>query len=206
MAHIEPLPAESTPELAETFRHFEEILGFVPNSLLTMQRRPAIVKAFGELTAAVMDPQGSVDPAFKRLLAHFASRAAGCQYCEAHSLVAAGISGLPAEKLDALWEYQTSEHYSEAERAALDFALGRRQRAQWRRRRIDGAPQGRTGATNRSSSYSPPSASTAFSTVGMIRWPPTWRTVRGNWAKNCSSVVDGMGVNTYLIRYVPQPS
>ncbi len=123
MAHLEPLPPESTPELAETFRHFEDILGFVPNSLLTMQRRPAIVKAFGELTAAVMDPHGSVDPAFKRLLAHFASRAAGCQYCQAHSLVAAGISGLPQEKLDALWEYQTSDHYSPAERAALDFAL-----------------------------------------------------------------------------------
>jgi len=123
MAHIDPLPADHTPELAETFRHFEEILGFVPNSLLTLQRRPGIVRAFGELTAAVMDPHGSVDPAFKRLLAHFASRAAGCQYCEAHSLVAAGISGLPAEKLEALWEYQRSEHYSEAERAALDFAL-----------------------------------------------------------------------------------
>lgn len=123
MAHIDPLPADHTPELSDTFRHFEEILGFVPNSLLTMQRRPAIVKAFGELTSAVMDPEGAVDPAFKRLLAHFASRAAGCQYCEAHSLIAAGISGLPQEKLEALWEYQTSELYTEAERAALDFAL-----------------------------------------------------------------------------------
>lgn len=123
MAFVEPLPPETTPELAETFDHFREILGFVPNSLLTMQRRPAIVKAFGELTAAVMDPEGSVDPAFKRLLAHFASRAAGCQYCEAHSLIAAGISGVSQDKLDAIWEYRTGEHYSDAERAALDFAL-----------------------------------------------------------------------------------
>ncbi|TVQ33973.1 MAG: carboxymuconolactone decarboxylase family protein [Wenzhouxiangella sp.] len=123
MAHLEPLPLTATPELAETFRHFEQILGFVPNSLLTMQRRPAIVRAFGELTAAVMDPQGSVDPGFKRLLAHFASRAAGCQYCQAHSLVAAGISGIDQAKIEAVWEYQASPLYSEAERAALDFAL-----------------------------------------------------------------------------------
>lgn len=123
MAFLEPLPADATPELTETFDHFREILGFVPNSLLTMQRRPQIVKAFGELTAAVMDSEGSVDPAFKRLLAHFASRAAGCQYCQAHSLIAAGISGVPDDKLAAIWDYKTSDLYSDAERAALDFAL-----------------------------------------------------------------------------------
>ncbi|MEN1726809.1 MAG: carboxymuconolactone decarboxylase family protein [Pseudomonadota bacterium] len=123
MSHVQPLPPETTPELADTFEHFASILGFVPNSLLTMQRRPEIVRAFGVLTAAVMDPQGSVEPGFKRLLAHFASRASGCQYCEAHSLIAAGISGVAQEKVDAIWEYQSSPLYSEAERVALDYAL-----------------------------------------------------------------------------------
>lgn len=123
MAHLEPLPAATTPELADTFRQFEQILGFVPNSLLTMQRRPDIVRGFGVLTEAVMSANGSVSPAFKRLLAHFASRSAGCQYCQAHSLMAAEISGLSQEKIDDLWEYPNSPHYSEAERTALDFAL-----------------------------------------------------------------------------------
>jgi len=123
MAHMKPLPKDATPELAEDFAIFEDILGFVPNSLLTMQRRPKMVKGFGELTRAVMDPEGEVDPGFKRLIAHFASRAAGCQYCEAHSLIAAQIKGVNEEKVAAIWEYQTSPHYSEAERVALDFAL-----------------------------------------------------------------------------------
>ena len=123
MAHLAPLPVDARPELAASFRQFEQILGFVPNSLLTMQRRPGIVAGFGALTAAVMDPSGCVDPGFKRLLAHFASRAAGCRYCEAHSLLAAGISGVPDDKIAALWEYRTSALYSAAERAALDFAL-----------------------------------------------------------------------------------
>ena len=123
MAHLEPLPPETTPELKEDFAIFERILGFVPNSLLTMQRKPAMVKGFGELTKAVMDPAGSVDLGFMRLIAHFSSRAAGCQYCEAHSLVAAKIHGVSQEKLDAIWEYRDSPLYPEAERAALDYAL-----------------------------------------------------------------------------------
>ena len=123
MAHMRPLPPDTTPELAEDFALFQRILGFVPNSLLTMQRRPDMVRGFGALTRAVMDPDGPVDLGFMRMVAHFASRAAGCQYCEAHSLVAAKIHGVSQDKLDAIWDYQTSPLYSEAERAALDFAL-----------------------------------------------------------------------------------
>lgn len=123
MAHMNPQPRDAHPELADDFAIFERILGFVPNSLLTMQCRPKMVKGFGELTKAVMDPDGEVDPGFKRLIAHFASRAAGCRYCEAHSVVAAEIHGVSREKLDAIWEYQSSPLYTDAERVALDFAL-----------------------------------------------------------------------------------
>ena len=123
MAHMKPLPPETTPELRDDFDIFDKILGFVPNSLLTMQRRPKMVKGFGELTKGVMDPEGAVDLGLMRLIAHFSSRAAGCQYCEAHSLVAAKIHDVSQEKLDAIWDYRSSLLYSEAERVALDFAL-----------------------------------------------------------------------------------
>lgn len=123
MAHMKPLDASVTPELADDFAIFQEILGFVPNSLLTMQRRPEMVKGFGVLTKAVMSKHGEVDLGLMRLIAHFASRAAGCQYCEAHSLIAANIHGISQEKLDAIWEYQSSDFYSDAERVALDYAL-----------------------------------------------------------------------------------
>ena len=117
------MPADTHPELADDFKIFEDILGFVPNSLLTMQRRPEMVRGLGVLTKAVMADDGDVDLGFMRLVAHFCSRAAGCQYCEAHSLVAAKIHGISQEKLDAIWEYKSSDLYSEAERVALDYAL-----------------------------------------------------------------------------------
>jgi alkylhydroperoxidase family enzyme len=123
MAHMSPLDKTTTPELADDFAIFEEILGFVPNSLLTMQRKPEMVRGFGVLTKAVMSKSGEVDLGFMRLIAHFASRAAGCQYCEAHSLIAANIHGVSQEKLDKIWEFQSSDLYTPAERVALEYAL-----------------------------------------------------------------------------------
>ncbi len=123
MAHLDPLPEDTNPELADEFETFEEILGFVPNSLLTMQRKPEIVEGFDYLTKKVMKEANEVDPGFKRLAAHMASSAAGCQYCEAHSLIAAEIHDVSQEKLDDLWNYEESDLYPEKERVGLDFAL-----------------------------------------------------------------------------------
>jgi uncharacterized peroxidase-related enzyme len=123
MSHMQPLARDAHPELAGEFALMESILGFVPNSVLTMQRRPGIVQGFAALTRGVMDPAGEVPLGFKRLVAHIASMAVGCQYCEAHSLVAARIHGVSDEKLAQILCYEDSPLYTEAERAALDFAL-----------------------------------------------------------------------------------
>jgi uncharacterized peroxidase-related enzyme len=118
---LAPLPP--APALDKEFAAYEKSLGFVPNSVLIMQRRPKMVQALAQLAAAVWDPESTVDRGFKRLLAHFASRAAGCQYCMAHTAGGALRLGVDERKLDALWEYRTSPLYTEAERLALDFAL-----------------------------------------------------------------------------------
>jgi len=123
MARIEPLPPETTPELQETFAMYVKSLGFTPNSVLIMQRKPKMVKALGALAATIWDPEGTVDRGFKRLLSHVASRAHGCQYCMAHTAGGALHLGVPEDKLAAVWEYRTSPLYSDAERIALDVAL-----------------------------------------------------------------------------------
>ena len=46
MALVTPLSAEHNLETKELAEFFNETLGFCPNSVLTMQRRPAISKAF----------------------------------------------------------------------------------------------------------------------------------------------------------------
>ena len=78
MPRLTPLPL--SPELNDLAQLFGKTLGFVPNSVLIMQRKPKLARAFTALTAAVWDPAGEVDRGFKRLVAHVASRAHGCLY------------------------------------------------------------------------------------------------------------------------------
>ncbi len=123
MSRLDPLPPETTPELKPHFDFFLTTLGFAPNSVLTMQRRPKLVQAFAQLNAAVMDPAGEVDLGFRRLVGHLASKAAGCLYCQAHTMLGAQNFGVDPARLAALWEFRTSPLYSERERVALEFAL-----------------------------------------------------------------------------------
>ncbi|WP_227814741.1 carboxymuconolactone decarboxylase family protein [Nitrogeniibacter aestuarii] len=123
MARLDPLPKDAAPELADEFAFFERTLGFVPNSLLTMARRPALTRGLIALSKGVYDPSGEVDLGLKRLIGHVASMAAGCMYCRAHTATSAMRHGIEGDKLAAIHEYRTSPLFSEAERIALDFAL-----------------------------------------------------------------------------------
>ena len=122
-ARIYPLPPEFSPELKDQFEAMRKNLGFIPNSILIMQRKPKMAKALAQMTASIWDPEGEVDRGLKRLIAHVASRTAGCQYCMAHTAEGALHFGVEEKKLAAVWDYQTSPLFSAAERAALDLAV-----------------------------------------------------------------------------------
>ncbi len=123
MPLVQPLPADANPEVAELAKFFNETLGFCPNSVLTMMRRPAIAKAFINLNMAVMANEGRVTSALKRLIAYVSSNVTGCRYCQAHTIRAAERYGAEREQMEHVWEYRTHPAFSEAERAALDLAV-----------------------------------------------------------------------------------
>ncbi len=50
------------------------------------------------------------------------SVAAGCRYCQAHEAVDAKMRGVDDEKITAIWDFERSPLYDDAERAALRFA------------------------------------------------------------------------------------
>ena len=123
MPLVTPLSPNHDLETKVLAEFFNETLGFCPNSVLTMQHRPDISKAFINLNKAVMNNEGRVTSALKRMIAWVSSNATGCRYCQAHAIRAAERYGAEQEQLDNIWEYQTHSAFTEAERVALDFSL-----------------------------------------------------------------------------------
>ncbi len=123
MPLVKPMSPETNPDVKELAKFFNETLGFCPNSVLTMQIRPEIARAFINLNMAVMANHGRVTSALKRLIAYISSSVTGCRYCEAHAIRAAERYGAEKEQLNHVWEYKTHPAFNDAERAALDFSV-----------------------------------------------------------------------------------
>src|SRR5437773_6616655 len=121
MSNMEPLRREDLPELEALFRHYDETLSFVPNSLFTMARRPEILRVFSELITQIWNT-GTLPKPLKPLIGIVSSVASGCRYCQAHEAVDAHERGVPDAKIAEIWNFERSELYNEAERVALRFA------------------------------------------------------------------------------------
>lgn len=124
MPHIAPLTSEETQQAQSDIAWLASATGFTANSMLTLSHRPEIAQAvLGLIRAVVRNPDGVVDPALRWMVAHVTSLSNGCSYCSAHTFKNGADNGVPQDKLDAIWSFETSDLFSEAERAALRVAL-----------------------------------------------------------------------------------
>ena len=120
---VNPKNDPNDKDLNDLVLFYNETLGFCPNSVQTMHHRPRIAYAFIEMNKAVMENKGRVTSALKRLIGYISSHAAGCRYCQAHTIRAAERYGAEQDQIENIWSYRTHAAFSEAERAALDFSL-----------------------------------------------------------------------------------
>lgn len=123
MSRISPAPPEILAELAEDFEKAQKTRGYIASSWYMLARKPKIFKLFRQLSNAVMQDPGEVPGPLKTMIAEVVSAAAGCRYCTAHTAATAYKSGIPVEKVEALWHFQTSPLFDDGERAALNLAL-----------------------------------------------------------------------------------
>lgn len=103
--------------VAPFLEHFSEL----PGSVATLGRQPAILAAVTQLWNAVMVP-GKVTLELKYLAGYLASMSAGCLYCSAHTATNAAHSAGRASRIAAVWDFEHSPIFTDAERAALAFA------------------------------------------------------------------------------------
>lgn len=109
-------------EFQERFDIIEKSNGYIPNSYLVLGHRPPVLKAFMDLSKAVIRDEGTLDRGFRFLVAYISSSTAGCQFCQAHNIQSAARWGVPDDKLNAIWEYEQSSLFNEGEKAAFDLA------------------------------------------------------------------------------------
>ena len=86
------------------------------------------LNAWPEMYAKLKELQAMIFPAppgfpINIMVFTVASSSAGCRHCQAHGAYGLHRTGMPLEKIQALWEFETSEHFDERERAALRFAV-----------------------------------------------------------------------------------
>ena len=124
MPHIAPVDLMESQDAQADIEWLASATGFVANSMLTLSHRPEIAKAvLGLIRAVVRNPDGTVDPALRWMVAHVTSLSNGCEYCSAHTFKNGADNGVPQDKLEALWAFETDPIFSDAERAALRVAM-----------------------------------------------------------------------------------
>lgn len=144
------IPSQATNSKFDfLFEVVSKNMGFVPNSMRAMSEEPALLGSFSMLSGLILGDPKKTSPrtilrlvfknmfwsskymkrkdrvpiSLRHLVGHMASKAAGCQYCQAHTIGNAKMSGVSEAKLHAIWEFETSDLFDEKDRAALRFAM-----------------------------------------------------------------------------------
>ncbi|WP_458792741.1 carboxymuconolactone decarboxylase family protein [Yoonia sp. MH D7] len=125
MTRIPPAdPANYSPATDAFLKAREEVLGFVPNSIKVMARRPSVGEAYVKLSDAVIfGPEMTTPVILRRMVQHMASYAAGCLYCQAHTAKIVAELDEDEQKMTRIWEFETDDLFSVSEKVALRFAM-----------------------------------------------------------------------------------
>ncbi len=122
MTLVTPTSREQLQEMEPILTMIEESMGFIPTSMLTMGHWPELLQTFGAFAGNILN-NGEVDTSLKQLIAFVVSNSAGCRYCQAHTSHTAAKRGVSVEKINAAFQFESSDLFDDAERAALRVAF-----------------------------------------------------------------------------------
>ena len=96
--------------------------GYKNRQKFEMENWPELRESMNNIFKLVF-PTREVSGELKQFVFTAASLASGCLHCQSHGSYHLHRIGVSDEKIQAMWTYQESELFSEAERAALDLAF-----------------------------------------------------------------------------------
>ena len=119
-----PDPAPATSETAALLAAVEAKQGYVRNQLRTVAHKPAVLAALIALgNAVVRDPEGSLSPAERELIALVVSAENRCEACVFGHAAALRGHGWPAERVAVVEVNYRRAGLSLRERTLADYAL-----------------------------------------------------------------------------------
>ena len=121
MSRVPPVAPSTILELTPVLEQAERTMGYLLNDVLSLCHWPEPLQSLGGLVHTVLQT-GEVHPTFERLIGVISSRTQGCTYCTAHSSYGANQLGVDAEKIAAVFEFETSPLFTDAERAVFRVA------------------------------------------------------------------------------------
>jgi alkylhydroperoxidase family enzyme len=121
-ARIAPLHESDPRSRDPVLEELVDFVGYRPNALLTMARKPGVVPALLKLLSVTLRGDGQLTQELRFLIAAEAARGARCRYTTTHLVHAAHHLGVGWDKLAALPSYRDDPRYTEQERKALAIA------------------------------------------------------------------------------------
>ena len=121
-ARIEPLNEHDPRSRDPLLEELVSFVGYRPNALLTMARKPGVVPALLKLLSVTLRGEGLLAEQLRFLIAAEAARGAQCRYTTTHLVHAAHHLGVSWEKLAALPSYLGDPQFTDKERKALAIA------------------------------------------------------------------------------------
>ncbi|HJL80714.1 MAG: carboxymuconolactone decarboxylase family protein [Gammaproteobacteria bacterium] len=123
MSRIAPAKeSELNEELQMVMDQSKALMGFIPNDALIMAKHPELLHSVNQLVNTIYS-FNSISEEVRSLVGLMASQASGCHYCIAHTNNSALEKNISIDKLKNIWEFETSNFFSDSEKAALRIAL-----------------------------------------------------------------------------------
>lgn len=83
---------------------------------------PALMKHFGPMAQLCLGG-GELSRQLKQEAFMLLSLASGCRHCQAHGGYGLHLAGVSTKRIQALWDFERSDQFSDGERAVYYFAL-----------------------------------------------------------------------------------